>query len=348
MGHFLGYASPGIPYGCTYALFAVGLVLTYQATGVFNFAFAAQAYASAFIFTLLTETSHLPVWEAFVISVVLLAPALGWAFDFFLFRHIPNTNMMAKVVTGISLLVGVPSILVVIFGDQNLYNSPSILFNPDIVYFHLFGLQQIPINGIFLSTVIVTFVVLVALVVLMRFTSLGLQMRAAVESRRLVQLDGINATRVVGVAWAVSSLLAGLAGVLLAPQFAQLQAENYITLMVTAIAAAAWGVLRSMPVAAGVAVVMGIVELTAEGYLPTGGFLYASVLPVLPMIVLVAALLLVPGMRTLEEAKDPLASVDPPTPPTAAASRSSTMNRIIRSGWWVLLSSVALVGNPGL
>jgi len=338
MAQFLGFAVPGIPYGCTYALFAVGLVLTYQATGVFNFAFAAQAYTSAFIFTLLTETSHLPVWEAFVISVVLLAPALGWAFDFFLFRHIPNTNMMAKVVTGISLLVGVPSILVVIFGDQNLYNSPSILFNPDIVYFHLFGLQQIPINGIFLSTVIVTFVVLVALVVLMRFTSLGLQMRAAVESRRLVQLDGINATRVVGVAWAVSSLLAGLAGVLLAPQFAQLQAENYITLMVTAIAAAAWGVLRSMPVAAGVAVVMGIVELTAEGYLPTGGFLYASVLPVLPMIVLVAALLLVPGMRTLEEAKDPLASVDPPTPPTAAASRSSTMNRIIRSGWWVLLA----------
>ena len=51
MEQFLGFAIPGIPYGCMYAIFAVGLVLTYQATGVFNFAFGAQAYASAFIFT---------------------------------------------------------------------------------------------------------------------------------------------------------------------------------------------------------------------------------------------------------------------------------------------------------
>ena len=51
----------------------------------------------------------------------------------------------------------------------------------------------------------------------MRFTNLGLQMRGAVESRRLVQLDGVNAGRVVAVAWAISSLMAGLAGVLLAP-----------------------------------------------------------------------------------------------------------------------------------
>ena len=47
MEQFLGFAIPGIPYGCIYAIFAVGLVLTYQATGVFNFAFGAQAYASA-------------------------------------------------------------------------------------------------------------------------------------------------------------------------------------------------------------------------------------------------------------------------------------------------------------
>ena len=49
MEQFLGFALPGVPYGCTYALVAVCLVLTYQATGVFNFAFGAQAFASAFV-----------------------------------------------------------------------------------------------------------------------------------------------------------------------------------------------------------------------------------------------------------------------------------------------------------
>ena len=74
-----------------------------------------------------------------------------------------------------------------------------------------------PINGIYLSTISVTAVVLVLLTILLRYTSLGLQMRAAVESRRLVQLDGVNANGVVAVAWIVSSFMASLVGVLLAP-----------------------------------------------------------------------------------------------------------------------------------
>ena len=76
-----------------------------------------------------------------------------------------------------------------------------------------------PINGIYLSTISVTVVVLILLTILLRYTSLGLQMRAAVESRRLVQLDGVNANGVVAVAWIVSSFMAGLAGVLLAPMY---------------------------------------------------------------------------------------------------------------------------------
>jgi branched-subunit amino acid ABC-type transport system permease component len=68
--------------------------------------------------------------------------------------------------------------------------------------------------------------VLVALTVLLRFTSLGLQMRGAVESRRLVQLDGVNSGGVVAVAWAVSSFMAGLDGVLLAPIFGTFQSDT--------------------------------------------------------------------------------------------------------------------------
>ena len=135
--HFLGFAIPGIPFGCTYAMVAVGLVLTYQATGVFNFAFGAQAYISAFVFTLLVQNEHMPVWLAFVLSVVLLAPALGLAFDRYLFRKIPNSNTTAKLVTGITLFVGIPALLPVIFGSNNQYNPPSILFNPDTVYFRI-------------------------------------------------------------------------------------------------------------------------------------------------------------------------------------------------------------------
>ncbi len=333
MTQFLGFAIPGVPYGCTYAIVAVALVLTYQATGVFNFAFAAQAFVSALVFTALIQSAHMSEWLAFVLAVVVLSPALGLAFDRFLFSKIPNANSMAKLVTAISLLVGVPALMLVIL-PNNYYNTPSIVFNIDTVYFTWLGQ---PINGSQLSAVVFTAVVLVAMVGLMRFTPLGLQMRGAVESRRLVQLDGVNAGGVVAVAWMVSSLLAGLAGVLLAPIFAQVQAENYITLMVAAIAAAACAAFKSMPRAAIAAVLIGVVTFILQGYLPTTSFLFTAVVPAFPFLVLVLALLFVPGMGNLDAARDPMATVDPPLPPITAATRAPTMDRIIKVLWYVLL-----------
>jgi branched-chain amino acid transport system permease protein len=186
--------------------------------------------------------------------------------------------------------------------------------------------------------VVVTAVVMTAVLIMMRFTSLGLSMRAAVESRRLVQLDGVNAGRVVSIAWAVSSLLAGLAGVLLAPAFPELQAENFITLMVAAIAAAACASLRSLPRAAIFGILLGVVSLLLQGYVPTQSIFYASVLPSIPFIVLVLALLFVPGLRSVGQDKDPLASIDPPAPPLATTFRLPQMTRIVRILWVTLLA----------
>jgi branched-chain amino acid transport system permease protein len=143
---------------------------------------------------------------------------------------------------------------------------------------------------------------------------------------------------VVAVAWAISSFMAGLAGVLLAPIYGAFQSDTFATLMVAAIAAAAWGLLRSIPIATGVAILIGVVSTTLQGYLPTGSLLYSAVLPSLPFFVLVGALLLLPGMRALDTSKDPLATIDPPPPPTAASSRAPRMDRIIRRAWWVVLA----------
>jgi branched-subunit amino acid ABC-type transport system permease component len=334
--HFLGFAIPGIPYGCTYAIVAVGLVLTYQATGVFNFAYGAQAYISAYAFTRLVQDENFPVWLSFVVSVVVLAPLLGLALDRFLFRKIANTNTTAKLVTGIALFIGVPSLLSVLFGNANQYNPPSILFNPDTVYFRIVGT---PFNGLYMTAVVLTVVILLALVGLMRFTNLGLQMRGAVESRRLIELDGVNAGRVVSTAWMISGLMAGLAGVLLAPVYGQLQYSDYTALMVAAFAAAAWAVLRSMPIAALVGIVMGVASTVLAGYLPESSVWSSAALTSLPFVALMAALLIVPGLRRLDTAKDPLSSVDPPTPPTTATLRAPQLDRVIKRLWYVLLGA---------
>jgi branched-subunit amino acid ABC-type transport system permease component len=334
--HFLGFAIPGIPYGCTYAIVAVGLVLTYQATGVFNFAYGAQAYISAYAFTRLVQDENFPVWLSFLVSVVVLAPLLGLALDRLLFRKIANTNATAKLVTGIALFVGVPSLLSVLFGNANQYNPPSLLFNPNTVYFRVLGT---PVNGIYMTAVVLTVVILLALVALMRLTNLGLQMRGAVESRRLIELDGVNAGRVVATAWMISGLMAGLAGVLLAPIYGQLQYSDYTALMVAAFAAAAWAVLRSMPIAALVGIVMGVLSTVLAGYLPVSSVWSSAALTSLPFVALMAALLIIPGLRRLDTAKDPLSSVDPPTPPTTATLRAPQLDRVIKRLWYLLLGA---------
>src|SRR5690606_5383738 len=85
------------------------------------------------------------------------------------------------------------------------------------------------------------------LAVLFRFTALGLAMRAVVESPRMTELHGIDADRVSAVSWALSSVFAGLAGVLIAPRFNTLVAADYFNLVVVAVAAAAVGRLVSLP-----------------------------------------------------------------------------------------------------
>lgn len=248
-------------------------------------------------------------------------------------------DTIAKMVCSLALLVGIPSLLPVIFGPQNLDATATILpfFNPNNVYLTIWGT---PINGIYLSTISATAVVLVLLTVLLRGTNLGLQMRGAVESRRLVQLDGVNANGVVAVAWIVSSFMAALVGVLLAPVYGAgaFSTDDYVILTVTAISAAAWALLRSIPIAAGVGILIGVGTTVLQGYIPPDSFWNAAVVPSIPFVVMAAALLILPGMRSLDTSRDPLASVDPPPPPIAATTRAPTMDRIIRTLWWILFA----------
>jgi branched-subunit amino acid ABC-type transport system permease component len=348
MNTFITYGLPGIPYGCVFALLAVGLVLTYRATGVFNLAFGAQAYVSAYAFDRLVRSAHWPKWAAFVMSVVVLAPLLGLAFDRFLFRHIPSASVTAKVISALGLLIAIPTTMTIIFGPNEPLAPPALILNPDHVYFRV---GSFPVNGLELATTIVTVGVVLALFALLRFTTIGLRMRAVVESRRLAQLEGINAGWVAAFAWMLSSLLAGLAGVLLSPLYAQMDPNAFTILLVAAIAAAAFGALRSIPMALVGGLVLGIGSNVLTGYLPPGTTLTNGLRPAFPFIVLVVLLLVHPGMRKLEASSDPLASCDPPVPPLSTQARGPRLDRMMRVafpvfvGVW-LVSSITWVPIP--
>jgi branched-chain amino acid transport system permease protein len=328
MSAFLSYALPGIPFGCTYAIVAMGLVLTYRTTGVFNFGFGAQAFVSAYVYTVLTSNG-LPTGAACVVSVLFLAPLLGWVLDRFLFRRIAPSNTTAKVVSAVAVSVALPELVSLIFGDATRFAPPTLFLNPGTVYLHVFST---PINGLELETVAVSAGVVLLLSVLTGASRVGLMIRAAVESPRLLELEGVRADLVLSAAWMGSSLMAGLAGVLLAPQYPTLQANDYAVLLVAALAAAALGNLADIPLALVGGIVLGVVEGLAAGYFSPVSVWHTGLLPAIPFLLLAILLVGRRKMRGLEETEDPLAGCDPPPPPSVTLTRSHELDRVVKVG----------------
>jgi len=333
LSHFLTYAIPGLPYGCVFALVGVGLVLTYKTSGVFNLAFGAQAYLSASVYYKTVVGHHWNRLEAALVSIVVVGVALGWVLDRLLFRHIRTAQPVVKLITTLGLLVGLPSVVDFALGSGTKANPPDLAGSST----HYYRWGQYVLDGNQVSIIVATVAVVVVLGALFRFTNIGLKMRAVVESPRMVQLAGINADQVGSVAWMLSSALAGLAGVLLAPLYSSLTADHFTQLLVAAIAAAAFGKLTNLPLTVVGGLLLGVAQELLVGYLPTNSQLSIGLRPSFPFIVLVVLLLFLPGLRNRGDSADPLAACDPPAPPLTSTDRDPRLDRVARLGFPVFV-----------
>ena len=326
----------GTPPGAVYALIALGFVLTYKTSGVFNLAFGAQAYISAALFFQAREEWGWATVPALVLSVFVVAPLIGLLLERLIFRHLRTAPAVAKLVVTIGLTVALPNLFELIANFQPVAGRTpeGIVPNGDVLYdvFNVYSFSRDELVALGVAVL-----GMLALGALFRFTALGLQMRAVVESPRMTELAGIRADRVSAFAWALSSVFAGMAGVLIAPRFNTLAAADFFNLVVVAIAAAALGRLVSLPRALVGGLALGIFIALLNTFLPRwsadNAFLQAiqdNLTPAVPFVVLFGVLVLWPAIRRTREAADPLAGVDPPPPAPVAATRSRAMTAATR------------------
>jgi branched-chain amino acid transport system permease protein len=294
---FFNYAVPGVPFGCVFALMAVGLVLTYKASGVFNLAFGAQAFVSALAFVSLVQGGW-PRWAATVIAVAVIGPFVGVVLDRLLFRRIRNASPLVKLVPSLGLLVALPQVALIIAGSTPTIPPPAIVGDAQRVYLHL---GSVPLSGLELSITASTVIVVGGLILLFRFTPVGLEMRAVVESPRMTELAGVNA-------WILSSMMAALAGVLLAPLYSQLDPQNFTVLLVWGVAGAVIGRFASLPLALLGGLALGVVQQVIAGYIPAG-VIANGLRPSLPFVVLLVFL----PLARHRQLDDPLSACDPPS-----------------------------------
>ena len=317
----------GLPFGCIYALLAIGLVLTYKTSGVFHIAYGAQAFVAAAVYydTRVRHGWSIP-W-AVLLSVFIVSPLVGVLLERLLFRHQRNAPPMARLVTSIGLLVAIPELVKLWFGSAPAFGAVGIVSEGTTAYNPL---GEVFVTRDDLMTMGATVLALVGLTVLFRTKTVGLRMRAVVESPRMTELAGVNAERVSVTSWALSSTLAGLAGVLLSPLFPQVASENFLILVTAAIAAAAFAGLTSIPLAFAGGILLGLAQQLLATYLPTNSVFATNLKPSLPFVALFLVLILMPIARVRRKTSDPLAGCDPPPPSLASAIRSASLTRLTR------------------
>src|SRR4029077_19124732 len=111
----------------------------------------------------------------------------------------------------------------------------------------------------------------------------------------LTALNGGRPSRVSSFSWALGSMLAALAGILLAPKLS-LNVLVLTFLVIYGYAAAIVGQLKSLPLTFAGALALGLGESYAIGYLPQSGF-WSHIKPNIPMLFLFAVLLFLPQVR---------------------------------------------------
>ncbi len=335
----LQYILAGLALGSIYAIAASGLVVTFVSGGVLNFAFGSMAYFVARFYYWLNSQHGWRTDAAGAVSLVVMAPLLGVFLYFFLFQFIRGKSTLIKLVATIGLSVALPPVADFLFGTQAITSAPGLASLSDQP-FHFLGAPVTTDQVITYGFVL--FVVVLGTLVL-RFTSVGLRVRAMVDSEAMASLSGINPGRVAVGVWAVSATLAGLAGVLVAPTNG-LTTGGMTALMAAAFAAVVAARLRSLPGAVGVALLMGVVTDVIQKYLPANSSLTAAIIPSVPFaFILVFLIFYLIRSGSLDEDAGTGGPLDHAVRPASQDSEDSGVQAADVKGWGAYLGLVPLV-----
>lgn len=275
----------GLVFGSIYALAASGLVITYVSTGVLNFAFGAFAFFIARFYYYLHVEKEWGILLSAAVSLLVLAPFIGIFFYMAIFRFLRLSSQLIKVVVTIGLSVVLPVLAEVIFGNDEIFQAPGLAPQPVSVY-HWFD-TAVTLDQVISYACVIGIVVFGALI--LRFTEAGLSVRAMVDSEAMTSLSGSNPSRIAAGVWVVSTMLAGLAGILAAPVIG-LDPNKYTLLIAAAFAAVIAARLRSLPIAVAVGLLMGIAGSLVQYYLPPDSEVTANIVPAIPFAFVVISL----------------------------------------------------------
>jgi ABC-type branched-subunit amino acid transport system ATPase component/branched-subunit amino acid ABC-type transport system permease component len=286
----LPFIVAGLTTGSIFALAAVGLVLTYKTSGIFNFAHGALASASAFLFYFL-HVQHGVAWPlAAALCVGAGGPVLGFILER-VARRLAAATLTMKVLGTVGILLAIQGGLELLYPPGTSRAVPQFL--PVNSSFDIAGTPVGAYRVIIFAIVLIAVFVLTAF---LRWSRTGLAMRAVVDDPQLLDVTGTSPVRVRRFAWFIGASTAAASGVLLAPLL-PLDATTMTFLVVTAFGAAAIGAFRNLPLTYLGGLAIGVGQALLQKYFISSTGLTGGLSASLPFLVLFVLLLVAPRLR---------------------------------------------------
>jgi branched-chain amino acid transport system permease protein len=271
---FLQLVISGLAAGSVYGIVALGFVLVFKATDVFNFAQGALMMLGAFLATTALGSLGLPFAPG-ILLVLAVAALIGIAIHLLVIRPLLGKPLLTLVMVTIALSLIIEAVVAIAYGPRERV-FPSPLPN-----------EVLDVGGVRVSTLDLTIIgislaCVLAFGLFFRRSRLGLQMRATAENPEAAVLSGVNSDKVFLVAFAVAVMLASVGGILLANL--QLVRLSLGDIGLLAFPAAVIGGLTSIPGAVVGGLLVGVLQKLGAGYVSTQAqdvFVYLALLAVL-------------------------------------------------------------------
>jgi ABC-type branched-subunit amino acid transport system ATPase component/branched-subunit amino acid ABC-type transport system permease component len=322
----------GLGNGAVFGALALALVLTYRSSGVLNFGTSAIALHAAYVYAFLRQGRLLllipglpatvgigaPLGLVPAMAAALVVSALfGLVLYVLIFRPLRTAPPVAKAVAALGVSLVVSGVVAQVLGTTPVAVQPIFPIS-----LWQFGSLQMSSDRVYFALTILAVAAILA--VTFRFTRFGLATRASAETERGAYISGVSPDRIAAYNWMLSSAIAGLSGILIAP-IVPLVPLAYTLFIVPALAAAILARFQLVFVAAAAGLVIGMLQSEAQYLQNQYGWLPKSGLPELVPLVLIMLVLVVRArplptrgaliLRTLGRAPRPRRVV-----PTAAGS----------------------------
>ena len=289
---FLNYLINGALSGLLYALIAMGFVVIYRASKVFNFAQGELVVFGGYMVWLTIIQMGLPMWVGLPIAFASSA-LFGFMIERIFFARLVGESVFSMVMVTIGLLILIRGIVLVLFG-------PQVRVFPIIFPLEPIILGDIIVSRSMLYGGIITIVIGIGLSWFFNRTRAGLTMTAVAEDHQVAMSMGISVQRSIAFAWVLGAVLSTLGAMVhLSGRSINMMSSD---IGMTALPVALLAGLESLAGLLLAGLLVGVIQGLASAYLDplVGGALGT----VFPFIIMLVVLLIRPtglfGWKTIE------------------------------------------------